>query len=99
MQAAVCDAQCLQQVSLRLWVYGRAFRTGLECPLQVYQQLDKKFQDAISVALNLYVTSISATNVLERLNMNTGQAWRAEVAHSDIASARCAEVSASSPGG
>jgi len=67
--------------------------------LQVYQQLDKKFQDAISVALNLYVTSISATNVLERLNMNTGQAWRAEVAHSDIAPARCAEVSASSPGG
>jgi hypothetical protein len=78
-----------------------AVRSALDwsARLQVYQQLDKKFQDAISVALNLYVTSISATNVLERLNMNTGQAWRAEVAHSDIASARCAEVSASSPGG
>ena len=32
MRAAVCDVQCWQQVLLRLWVHGRAFRTVLECP-------------------------------------------------------------------
>ena len=46
---------------------------------QVYQQMDKKFRETISLALVMHTAGLSVSNVLGNLNLNTGQAWRAKV--------------------